>query len=417
MHALEKILAAHGGLDQVKTGEIVNCRIDIAGINDLYPQAMYSFFEIGGKQVKYPGRVLIFLDHYAPASTIRQADNQKQFRDFAKAQGITGLQEVNEGVCHQVMADKGYSAPGKLFVVTDSHTTTHGAFGAFSTGVGATDIACILKTGELWFRVPEIMDIQLEGSLQPGVFAKDVILYIIGRLGADYGVYRGVNFSGSLLGRLSMAERMTLCNMTTEMGAKAAYIQPDDVTLEYIKGTGAKDYTVYDTDPDYAYCAKHLFDVSQITPQVAAPFSVDNVAPVTAYAGTPVQQAYLGTCTGGRLEDFEVAAHILSGHHITAGTRMLIVPASKKVLKDAMKAGYIDTLLDAGCTLVSPGCAACLGTHEGLIAENETCVTSSSRNFPGRMGHKNGRIYIGSPATVTASARFGVLTDPRPYIQ
>ncbi len=416
MHALEKILAAHAGLEQVKTGEIVNCQIDVAGINDLYPQAMYSFIEIGGKQVKYPERVLIFLDHFAPASTIRQADNQKQFRDFAKAQGIEGLQEINEGVCHQIMADKGFSAPGRLFVVTDSHTTTHGAFGAFSTGVGATDIACILKTGELWFRVPEIMDIRLEGSLQPGVYAKDVILYIIGQLGADYGVYRGVNFSGSLIGRLSMAERMTLCNMTTEMGAKASYIQPDAVTFDYLGGTSAKDYTVYETDSDYAYCATHVFDVSRIVPQAAAPFSVDNVAPVASFAGTPVQQAYLGTCTGGRLEDFAVAAKILAGQRIASGTRMLIVPASKKVLKDAMKAGYIDALLDAGCTLVSPGCAACLGTHEGLIAEGETCVTSSSRNFPGRMGHKNGRIYIASPATVAASALNGVLTDPTPYL-
>ena len=417
MHALEKILAAHAGQRQVRTGEIVSCQIDIAGINDLYPQAMYSFYEIGGKQVKYPERVLIFLDHFAPASTIRQADNQRQFRDFAKAQGITGLQEINEGVCHQVMADKGYSAPGKLFVVTDSHTTTHGAFGAFSTGVGATDIACILKTGELWLRVPEIMDIRLEGSLQPGVFAKDIILFIIGQLGADYGVYRGVNFSGSLVRQLSVAERMTLCNMTTEMGAKASYIQPDAVTLDYIRRTGAKDYTVYETDPDYAYCARHLFDVSRIAPQVAAPFSVDNVAPVASHAGTPIHQAYLGTCTGGRLEDFAVAARILSGQRIAPGCRMLIVPASKEELREAMKEGFIDTLLDAGCTLVSPGCAACLGTHEGLIAENETCVTSSSRNFPGRMGHKNGRIYIASPATVAASARLGVLTDPRPFLE
>lgn len=417
MHALEKILATHGGQSQVRTGEIVSCQIDIAGINDLYPQAMYSFYEIGGKQVKYPERVLIFLDHFAPASTIRQADNQRQFRDFAKAQGITGLQEINEGVCHQVMADKGYSAPGKLFVVTDSHTTTHGAFGAFSTGVGATDIACILKTGELWLRVPEIMDIRLEGSLQPGVFAKDIILFIIGQLGADYGVYRGVNFSGSLVKQLSVAERMTLCNMTTEMGAKASYIQPDAVTLDYIRRTGAKDYTIYETDPDYAYCARHLFDVSRIAPQVAAPFSVDNVAPVASHAGTPIHQAYLGTCTGGRLEDFAVAARILSGQRIAPGCRMLVVPASKEVLRDAMKEGFIDTLLDAGCTLVSPGCAACLGTHEGLIAENETCVTSSSRNFPGRMGHKNGRIYIASPATVAASARLGVLTDPRPFLE
>ncbi len=417
MHALEKILAAHAGVDKVRTGEILNCQIDIAGINDLYPQSMYSFAEIGGKQVKYPDRVHIFLDHYAPASTIRQAENQKQFREFAKAQGIAGLQEVNEGVCHQVLADKGYSAPGKLIIITDSHTTTHGAFGAFSTGVGATDIACILKTGQLWLRVPEIMSIELTGTVPAGVYAKDIILHIIGQLGADCAVYRGVSFSGEVLQQLSISERMCLCNMTTEMGAKAAYIQPDQLTFDYLKSTGATGYTVYETDPGYQYSASHTFDVSDLKPQVAAPFSVDNVSDIASHAGETIHQAYLGTCTGGRLEDFAVAARILKGHHIAPGVRMLMVPASRQTLKEAMTAGYIDTLLDAGATLVSPGCAACLGTHEGLIAQGETCVSSSSRNFPGRMGHKAGRIFLGSPATVAASARAGVLADPRPYLE
>ncbi len=416
MHALEKILAAHAGQESVRTGEIVNCKVDVAGINDLYPQAMYSFREIGGLKVKNPENVLIFLDHYAPASTIRQAENQKQFREFAREQGIPGLMEINEGVCHQVMADKGYSYPGSVIVVTDSHTTTHGAFGAFSTGVGATDMACILKTGELWFRVPEIMRITLNGRLGKGVYAKDLILHIIGQVGADFAAYRGVCFEGSLIGELSVSERMALCNMTTEMGAKATYIQPDKVTMDFLKERNIDRYTIYETDAGYRYCEDLVFDAGKMAPQVAAPYSVDNVADLTEHAGTPLHQAFLGSCTGGRLEDIEVAARILKGRHIARNMRMLVVPASKKVLQDAIAAGCIGDLIEAGCTLVSPGCAACLGTHEGLIAEGESCISSTNRNFPGRMGHKSGRIYLASPAAVAASALMGVIADPRDYL-
>ena len=244
MHALEKMAGRPRRVDSVRRA--TSTAPDIAHQRPL-PLAMYSFEEIGAREAPRAGAHL--LDHYAPASTIRQADNQRQFREFARRQGIAGLQEISEGVCHQVLADKGYSAPGRLIVGTDSHTTTHGAFGAFSTGVGATDIACILKTGQLWFRVPEIMRIELTGSLPRGVYAKDVILHIIGRLGADCAVYRGVSFEGGLLKQLSVSERMCLCNMTTEMGAKAAYIQPDQVTADYLKATGARDYTVDQTDP------------------------------------------------------------------------------------------------------------------------------------------------------------------------
>jgi homoaconitase/3-isopropylmalate dehydratase large subunit len=241
-------------------------------------------------------------------------------------------------------------------------------------------------------------------------------LHVIGDLGADYATYRGVEFAGSLIGQLSISERMTLCNMTTEMGAKTAYIQPDDITMAFIGEKGIKNHTIYTTDEDYIYAAEHTYDVSKLKPQVAAPHSVDNVYDLSKYEGTKINQAFLGTCTGGRLEDIAVAAEILKGRKIADGVRMLVIPASRKVLLDAIELGYMSDLVNAGCTFVTPGCAACLGTHEGIIAEGEVCVTSSSRNFPGRMGHKEGRIFLASPAVVAASALNGVLTDAAVYL-
>jgi len=416
MHAVEKILAATAGKASVSTGEIVNCTVDIAGINDLYLQTVRSFFEVGGKQVKFPERVYIFLDHYAPASTIMQADNHKQFREFARDQGIDGVMDIDQGVCHQALIDKGLSRPGSLIVITDSHTTTHGALGAFGTGVGATDMATILLTGKLWFRVPEVLRIHLEGKLKPGVYAKDAILHIIGELKADYGVYRAVEFSGPALASISMSERFALCNMTTEMGAKTAWIQPDAVTFDFLKAKGVNKYTVYETDPGFRYFAEHSFNLSQLEPQLAAPHSVDNVGPISRFAGKPVHQAYLGTCTGGRLEDLAVAARILKGKHIAKDTRFIVVPASKNVLLEAMREGVMQTLVEAGATFVTPGCAACLGVHEGMLASGETCISASSRNFPGRMGSGKAEIYLGSPAAVAAAALTGKLTDPTPYL-
>lgn len=414
MHALEKILAARAGVRAVEAGEIVNCEVDVGGINDLYLQAVRSFYEIGGVKVARPDRILVFLDHYAPASTIRQAQNQKSFREFCKEQYILNLMEINEGVCHQVLADKGFSRPGRLIVVTDSHTTTHGAFGAFGTGVGATDMACVLKTGKLWFRVPEVVRIRLEGRPPRGTGAKDVILRVIGDLKADYAIYKGVEFAGSAIGAMSMSERMCLCNMTTEMGAKAAWIQPDEITFRHLESVGASKCEVFETDGDYAFHDEREYDLSGLRPQVAAPFSVDNVADVDAHAGTKIDQAFLGTCTGGRIEDIAVAARILRGKKIAPSVRLLVVPASKKVLSEAMRLGYGEALVEAGATFVTPGCAACLGTHEGLLADGEVCISTSSRNFPGRMGHTGGRIYLASPATVAASALAGRVADPAP---
>lgn len=416
MHAIEKIMSRAAGKDKVVTGEIVNCEVDLAGVNDLYLQTIRSFHEIGGTRVYDPKKLIVFLDHYAPASSIMQAANQKQFREFCWEQGIDLLMDIDQGVCHQVLADKGLAYPGQLLVVTDSHTTTHGAFGAFGTGVGATDLAIIMATGKLWFRVPEIIRINLEGTVQHGVYAKDVILHIIGKLGADYGVYKAIEFTGPVLKQFSMSERMALCNMTTEMGAKTCYIQPDEITMAYVDAKVNADFEIVTTDPDFKYAEELSFDVTTIKPQLAAPSSVDNVFDLAQYVGTPIDQAYLGSCTGGRADDLAIAAKILNGRKINPRSRFVIVPASKGVFLEAMQKGYVQTLVDAGATFVTPGCAACLGTHEGMIASGETCITTTNRNFPGRMGHSAAKIFLGSPAAVAAAALEGKITDPTPYL-
>jgi homoaconitase/3-isopropylmalate dehydratase large subunit len=278
---------------------------------------------------------------------------------------------VNTGVCHQVLVDAGLVHPGKLIIITDSHTTTHGALGAFGTGVGATDLAVIMATGHLWLRVPEILRINLSGNLQPGVYAKDVILHVIGELGADYAIYKAVEFAGEPLASWSVSERMALCNMSTEMGAKTAYIQPDQVTLDFLHGLAREDFEVPSTDADFQYSEELFFDVSGIGPQLAAPHSVDNVSPLKAHLGLPVNQAYLGSCTGGRAEDIAVAAKILRGKKVSPNTRLVVVPASRGVYLDALKKGDVEILLEAGATFVAPGCAACLGIHEGILAKGK----------------------------------------------
>lgn len=412
MHAIEKILARAAGRDTVSAGQIVNCRVDLAEVNDLYPQTIFSFREMGGQRVHSPERLTFILDHYAPASSIQQAENQKLMREFCREQGIELLFDVNTGVCHQVMVDHGLVYPGMVLIATDSHTTTHGALGAFGTGVGATDLAVIMATGHLWLRVPEIIRIHLSGNPATGVYAKDIILHIIGQLGADYAIYKAVEFTGPVLEKLSVSERMALCNMTTEMGAKCAYIHPDAVTLEFLEEKVERSYTLFESDGDFQYAEELFFDVSSIGPQLAAPSSVDNVRPLSELAGTPVHQAYLGSCTGGRAEDIAVAASILKDKKVNGNTRFVVVPASRQVYLDALRNGDVETLLKAGATFVTPGCAACLGTHEGILARGEVCIASTNRNFPGRMGHTQSDIYLGSPASVAAAALHGKITDP-----
>jgi 3-isopropylmalate/(R)-2-methylmalate dehydratase large subunit len=417
MHAIEKILAIHSGKEKVKAGEIVNARVDLAEINDLYLQTIKSFFEMKGTKVWDPDKVVFVLDHYAPAPSIQTASNQKEMREFCWEQGIKHLFDINKGVCHQVMVEGGLVWPGMILVATDSHTTTHGAFGAFGTGVGATDLATIMLTGELWFRVPEVIKIEINGKLKKGVMAKDVILHVLSKLGSDAAVYKAVEFTGDTIKEMGIAERMVICNMSVEMGAKTAYIQPDEKTFQYVKERTGKDFEAPVTDEDYVYSEMYTFDVSNLEPQVAIPHSVDNGRDIGEVNEVKVDQVFVGTCTGGRFEDIEVVAKIIEGHKVHERTRLVIIPASDEVLGRIIEKGYMAQLLKAGATFAAPGCGPCLGTHQGLLAPDEVCATTSSRNFPGRMGSTGADIYLVSPATAGAIAITGKITDPRKYLK
>lgn len=419
MHAIEKILAKNSGKATVKTGEIVTAKVDFAEINDLYLQTVYSFYEMGGEKVWDRERCAFVFDHYAPAPDIKSASNHQEMRQFAKKNDLRFHFDTNCGVCHQVMPEAGVIYPGMIVVATDSHTTTHGAFGAMGTGCGATDMATILMTGELWFRVPEIIEVRLEGEAPKGVYPKDVILAVLGTIRADGAVYKAIDFTGSYVEKLNVAGRMTICNMAVEMGAKTAYMQPNQDVLDYVNARAVRPYEVQYTDPDFEYAERYVFDVSALEPELACPSSVENVhtlASVIAEGDVALNQGYIGSCTGGRVEDIAVAAKILKGRHIPPYTRLVIVPASSQVMAECLKQGYIQDLMAAGATITSPGCGACLGAHEGVIAPGEVCITSTNRNFPGRMGSTEAKLYLASPATVAASMIFGKITDPRPYL-
>jgi 3-isopropylmalate/(R)-2-methylmalate dehydratase large subunit len=417
MHALEKMLAKASGNNEVKAGQIVTAEVDLAEVNDLYFQVIKSFNKLGGEKVAHPDRVVFVFDHYSPAPSIKSAVNQKMMRDFCREQEIARVFDVGEGVCHQVLVESGLVGPGKIIVETDSHTTTLGALGAFGTGVGSTDLAIILLTGKLWFKVPKIIKIELNGRLGPSIMAKDIVLNILGILKQNAAIYKAIEFTGSVVEELQLEERMTLCNMTVEMGAKASYIQPDELTYEYLRKLGWNEFPEISTDQNYVYEEEHEFDVTGIPAKVSLPGSVDNVENVLDYEGISIDQVFIGTCTGGRLNDIKIAAKILKGHKVSPNTRLIIVPASKKILQQTIELGYFQSLLEAGAVFATPGCGPCLGAHAGVIAPGETCLSTSSRNFPGRMGSTDASIYLGSPATASTTALNGQLTDPRTILR
>lgn len=419
MHAIEKILAKNSGRETVTTGEIITAKVDFAEINDLYLQTVYSFYEMGGEKVWDSERAAFVFDHYAPAPDMKSASNHREMREFAKKNNLKFHFDTECGVCHQVMPEAGVIYPGMIVVATDSHTTTHGAFGAMGTGCGATDMATILMTGELWFRVPEIIEIRLDGEAPKGVYPKDVILNVLQKIKADGAVYKAIDFTGSYVENLNVAGRMVICNMAVEMGAKTAYMQPNKDVLDYVEKRAVRPYEVQYTDPDFKYEESYVFDVSKMEPQLACPHSVDNVDTLTnvvAKCEIKLDQGYIGSCTGGREEDIAIAAEILRGKHIPKYTRLVVVPASAEVMTACIEKGYIQDLMKAGATITSPGCGACLGAHEGVLAPNEVCITSTNRNFPGRMGSTEAQIYLASPATVAASILNGRITDPREYL-
>jgi len=409
----EKILAKKAGRKDVQPGEIVTCRVDLAMSHENARLVMRHFDKIGVDRVWDPDRIVIIFDHRVPAESEITAIGQKEIREFVKSQGIKHFYDINVGICHQVLAEKGFSRPGILLVGTDSHTTTAGAFGAFATGVGATDMAAVWATGELWLRVPETIKIVVNGELPTGVYAKDVILHIIGKLGADGADYKAVEFYGETITRMSVASRMVMSNLSMEMGAKAAIIPPDDKTLEYVQSRTSCDYEPIYADDDAQYVETYEFDVANLSPQVACPHSVDNVKPIEEVEGIKVDQAVIGSCTNGRLEDLIEAAKILSTRHVHKDVRLIVIPASWEVYRQALKQGVIETFINAGAVIINPGCGPCLGAHQGVLAPGEVAIASTNRNFQGRMGSPDSFVYLASPATVAASAVEGKITDPR----
>jgi homoaconitate hydratase family protein len=356
---------------------------------------------------------VIVLDHVTPAANETYAASHKATREFVAEQGITAFYDIGEGICHQVLPEKGHAWPGGVIVGSDSHTPTHGAFGAFSAGIGRTEAAAVMATGRIWLRVPDSFRIVVNGKLPERVSAKDVMLYIIGNLRADGADYRSVEFAGQTIQDMSVSSRMVLTNLAAEMGAKNCVVEPDDKTHAWLKGRVQNEYEEIFADPDATYERILEYDVGDLAPQVAKPHTVDNVVPVTEMAGTPINQALVGTCTNGRLEDLEAAAAILRGKRIAPSVRMLVLPASREVLLAAIEKGIVSDLVTAGATMLSPGCGPCLGAHGGCMAPAEATISTANRNFKGRMGSKEAFIYLGSPATVAASALTGVITDPR----
>jgi 3-isopropylmalate dehydratase large subunit len=412
MHAVHKMLAAAAGKQEVRPGEVITAKVDLAGINDVYLIVTKSFREMLGTRVWDPGKVYVFLDHNTPASDLRVAEAHKAFREFAREQGCH-LVEINEGIGHNLLPEWGLALPGRIIVITDSHTPIHGAYGAFATGLGATDMASVLVDGCTWFRVPEVINIRLNGALPAGIMAKDAALYILGRLGSDFGTYKVIDFSGPVVEALSMEERTVLTVMATEMGAKSTYIKPDKTTLDDIRSHTDKPFTVFESDPDFKYAEVYEFDVTGLKPQVALPHSVDKARNVEDVEGIPINQVFVGSCTGGKSHDIEVVARALAGKKVAPATRLVVTMATREILRKSVEKGYYQILLDAGACITSPGCGGCSGLLGGIIAAHERCVSTANRNFPGRMGGSvEAEIYLASPLTAAATALTGKLTSP-----
>lgn len=414
---VEKLFSKKLGRE-VKVGEIITVEPDFVMSHDNTAAISGKFSKMGAEKVKYPERIVIVLDHVVPAAQEKYALNHLIVRDFVKKQGIRHFYDVNSegGICHQVLSEKGYALPGYVILGADSHTTTYGAFGAFSAGIGRSEVAAIWATGEIWLKIPESLKVVIEGKVPDGVSAKDIILYIIGRIGADGATYKSVEFTGSVVKDMSQSSRMVLSNMAAEMGAKNGYIAPDEKTFEWIGERAKGEYEPIYPDEDAEYERVLEFDVSNLEPQIAAPHTVDNVYPIKEFEGERIHQALIGTCTNGRYEDLEMAAKILKGRKIHRDVRLLVLPASWEVYKKALKEGVIEILIDAGAIILNSGCGPCLGAHEGVLAKGEVAISTSNRNFKGRMGSKEARIFLASPLTVAASAIEGKIADPRKYL-
>ncbi len=414
MTITEKILARHTDLAEVKPGMLISARVDIALGNDITaPIAIKEFRKAGGKKVFDPEKVVLVPDHFAPNKDIASAEQCKEMREFAHEQGITHYYEVGvAGVEHALLPEQGVVLPGDLVIGADSHSCTYGALGAFGAGVGSTDLAAAFMTGELWMIVPESMKIVLHGKMQKWVSGKDIILYIIGKIGVDGALYRAMEFTGDAVADLTMADRFTMANMVIEAGAKNGIFIPDKVTEEYVKTRAERKYTFLDSDPDAVYHSVVEIDVSKIEPQVAFPPLPSNTKPVSQVGNIRLDQSVIGSCTNGRIEDLRIAAQILKGRKVASHMRLIVIPATQAMFKTAVKEGLVDIFLDANAVVSTPTCGPCLGGYMGILAEGEKTVSTTNRNFVGRMGHRNSEIYLASPAIAAASAVLGRIGHP-----
>ncbi len=413
MNIFEKILAKAAGKSRVEPNEIIEASIDMAMMHDLTgPLTIHQFRKIGVQKVWDPNKVVTVFDHLVPASTIRAASLQKMMREFAEEQGIKNFYDVGDGgICHQTFHEKGHARPGELIVGADSHTCTYGALGAFSTGIGSTEMAAVLATGKMWFKVPKAMKIQANGKFRDFVMSKDLILHIIGGIGEDGAIYMGMEFVGEAMEEMSIDGRLTICNMAVEAGAKTGIVPADEKTMNYVKDRTDIPFTPVRSDNEANYEKIVEVDVGSLTPQVACPNSVDNVR-AASEVHTDIDQVFIGSCTNGRMEDLRTAARILKGKKIKKRVRMIVSPASQEIYSMAMTEGLIKVFVDAGGIVTNATCGPCLGGHLGLLADDEVCLATSNRNFIGRMGSPKAKVYLASPSTAAASALVGKIVDP-----
>lgn len=407
----EKILSEKSGVD-AKAGDIVIAKVDLAFVQDTTGPLTVRQFQASGMSLANPGKTVLFIDHAAPSPNANLSNDHILLRDFSRQNNCI-LSEAGDGVCHQIVAEA-YACPGEVVVGSDSHTVTAGGLGAFATGMGSSDVAVAFGLGKNWFRVPESLRIAVTGDFQKGVSAKDLILHLIGKIGADGATYKSLEFSGDTTSKMSMAGRFTIANMAVEAGAKVGLFPADEKTREYLEGEGrGKDYRPLAADDDAVYEQTIEIDATELEPTVSQPHTVDNTALAKELRGTKIQQVVIGTCTNGRLEDLAVAAGILKKKRPDRGLRLLVAPASRSVLLDAIAMGYIAELVEAGAVILPPGCGPCLGLHQGALGDGEACLSTANRNFEGRMGNPMSFIYLASPATAAASALTGEITDPR----
>jgi 3-isopropylmalate/(R)-2-methylmalate dehydratase large subunit len=415
----ERILAFHAGRDEVSPGDLVDVRVDLALANDITaPLAIEAFRAMGAERVFDPGKVILVPDHFAPARDILAAENCALMRDFARAQKLEHYYEVGRvGIEHVLLPQEGLVLPGELVVGADSHTCTYGALGAFSTGMGSTDLAMAMALGEVWLRVPESMRLEYSGELPPWVGGKDLILHTIGRIGVDGARYRAMEFRGPAIEALSMESRFTMANMAVEAGAKNGIFHVDGKTRAWLEGRARREYRVFESDPDAVYVEELAFDVSALEPQVAFPHLPSNVRPISEAGEVKIDQVVIGSCTNGWLEDMEIAARVLEGREVHPDIRAIVFPGTPEIQREMIRRGWMEIFIAAGAAVSTPTCGPCLGGHMGVLAAGERAVSTTNRNFVGRMGHKEGEIFLAGPAVAAASAVTGKLSDPREVME